>query len=76
MKLAHQPSQDEDHSFPAEAKGEASGQALVAERRASRAEQAGRAAVTVAEHSTDAVECKELLDMLGLELDSVRQRSI
>ncbi|MDV6014568.1 hypothetical protein [Haloechinothrix sp. LS1_15] len=35
--------------------------------------QAGKAAVTVAGHATDAAECRELLDMLGLELDVVRE---
>lgn len=36
--------------------------------------QAGRAAITVAGHSMDAAECKELLEMLGLDEEVVRQR--
>lgn len=35
--------------------------------------QAGKAAITVAGHSMDAAECKELLDMLGLQPGLVRQ---
>jgi len=36
--------------------------------------EAGRAVITVAGHSTDAVECRELLEMLGLEPSLARSR--
>lgn len=35
--------------------------------------QAGKAAITVAGHCADATECRELLDMLGLEPSLARQ---
>ncbi|MFO7190795.1 MULTISPECIES: hypothetical protein [Thermocrispum] len=36
--------------------------------------EAGRAVLTVASHSTDANECRELLEMLGLEPSLARSR--
>ncbi|MPY81139.1 MAG: hypothetical protein GEV04_22465 [Actinophytocola sp.] len=53
------------HSGPDEEQGW-SAEVRAAERER-REEQAGKAAITVAGHSANADECKELLDMLGLE---------
>lgn len=58
MTWARHSSPDEEHGWSAEAR---------AAERERREEQAGKAAITVAGHSINADECKELLDMLGLE---------
>ncbi|MGH3431372.1 MAG: hypothetical protein ACRDQB_00895 [Thermocrispum sp.] len=60
------------HSGPSEETGW-SAEARAAEQ-IRRDVQAGRAAITVAGHCTDAVECRELLDMLGLEPSLARAR--
>lgn len=58
MTWARHCSPDEETGWSAEAR---------AAERERRDEQAGKAAITVAGHSTNADECRELLDMLGLE---------
>lgn len=58
------------HSSPQEETGW-SAEARAVER-ARREVQAGKAAITVATYSADAAECRELLDMLGLEMSEVR----
>ncbi|MBA0127085.1 hypothetical protein H0B56_16165 [Haloechinothrix sp. YIM 98757] len=66
MMLARHVSTDEDHRWSAEGREV---------ERARQQDQANRAAITVAGHSADAVECRELLEMLGLEPESVRPDS-
>lgn len=58
------------HSSPSDEQGW-SAEARAAERER-REFQAGKAAITVACYSADASECKELLEMLGLEENLVR----
>ncbi len=60
------------HASPVDEQGW-SAEARAAEQ-ARRQVQAGKAAITVAGHSADAAECRELLAMLGLESCMVRQR--
>lgn len=63
MTWARHTGPDEEHGWSAEAR---------AAERARRAVQAGKAARTVAGHCSTADECRELLDMLGLEAGVVR----
>lgn len=65
MTWARHASPVDEHGWSAEAR------AVEQERRQV---QAGKAAITVAGHSTDAEECRELLAMLGLEPGLVRER--
>lgn len=58
MTWARHSGPDEEHGWSAEAR---------AAERERREVQAGKAAITVACHAADADECRELLDMLGLE---------
>lgn len=62
------------HSGPNDETGW-SAEARAAER-ARRDVQAGRAAITVAGHCHDADECRELLEMLGLEPSLARQLQV
>lgn len=64
MTWARHSSSDEEQGWSAEAR---------AAERERRDEQAGKAAITVAGHSSSADECKELLDMLGLEPELARR---
>lgn len=64
MTWARHSSPPDDHGWSAEAR---------AAERLRRDAQAGKAAITVAGHSTDATECRELLDMLGLEPSLARR---
>jgi hypothetical protein len=59
------------HSEPVDEHGW-SAEARAAER-ARREIEAGKAAITVAGHASSAAECRELLDMLGLEPGMARQ---
>lgn len=64
MTWARHSGPSEEHGWSAEAR---------AAEQIRRDLQAGKAAITVAGHCADADECKELLDMLGLEPSLARQ---
>lgn len=66
MTWARHSSPTDEHGWSAEAR---------AAERAHREVQEGKAALTVAGYATNATECRELLDMLGLQPDLARQAS-
>lgn len=67
MTWARHSGPTDEHGWSAEAR---------AAERARRDVQAGKAAITVAGHCTSAEECRELLEMLGIEADQARQLQV